>query len=83
MSRLSTQDVLAHALDVSGTLDGRGVLRQRDILRRAFHRLALIPVADPRPVLGHLRQMGDPWVRDALEFLLSERLVAMRAALGF
>jgi tetratricopeptide (TPR) repeat protein len=83
MARLSSQDVMGHALDVSGTLDGRGLLRQRDILQRAFHRLALIPVADPRPVLAFLRSKGDPWLRDALEFLLSERLVAMRSALGF
>lgn len=82
LARQSIQEIMGHALDVSGTLDGRGILRQRDILQRAFHRLALIPVADPRPVLSHLRGMGDPWLRDALEFLLSERLVAMRKALG-
>lgn len=70
-----------HALEVSGKLDGAGVLAQRRLLQRAFERLALIPIFDPTPILRRLKDAhGDERLDDLASYILAERYATLRRA---
>lgn len=70
-----------HALEVSGKLDGAGVLAQRRLLQRAFERLALIPVFDPAPILRRLKDAhGDERLDELAGYILAERYATLRRA---
>jgi tetratricopeptide (TPR) repeat protein len=73
--------VMGISLELSGSMDGAAIQSQRQEFRRAFHRLGLIPIRDPRRVLTHLKRTDESDFRDALSYLLSARLASIRMSL--
>jgi len=81
LERQEYTSVMGLMLELSGSINADGIMEQAKVLDRAFRRLALIPIRFPGEIIANLKKENEHDFKDALSYLLSERVTAMRKAI--